>query len=605
MSTRRINVANLEFDQIKQNLKEFLRGQSQFSDFDFEGSNMSILLDVLAYNTHYNALYTNMALNEVYLDSASRRDSVVSLATSLGYVPRSHICAKTTINFTVTGVSTAPAFITLPKYSTFVGVNDSVRYTFYTKEDITVARNEFNEYPFTGVEILEGAPVTTVIEYTDRNAFRIPNKNVDTTTLVVRVQETPGSTSYESFEVATSVTNVDETSAVYFLRETSDENYEISFGDGVFGKALSVGNVINLTYFVCSGEEPNGIRSISYSGNPILGGSIEGLTLDYAVAGGRYSETVEEIRFNAPNFYASQNRAVSALDYESIILSKVPEIEAVNVWGGENNTPPIYGKVFISATTASGRGLSLQLQQSIVNDVLNDYKVVSVIPEFVNPEYLEVELDLVAYYDKNSATKTAAELQSIITDAVLAYNETDLAKFNRIIRQSQISRLTESTDPSIISCVPRMRIYRTVTPTFNKETNYTISIGNPFLRNSILSSRFYLKDYPHVCYIDDNCVLGNLRLVAVIDGVATPIRSAGSIDYNGTITLTNLNIVRLADSKFVFGFTPSSADVAGLFNQIVVIDETKLKVSMVADETAKGRVISGNRFTFTPNTIGL
>lgn len=604
MSTRRINVGNLEFDQIKANLKEFLRGQSQFSDFDFEGSNMSILLDVLAYNTHYNAMYTNMAVNEVYLDSASRRSSIVSLATSLGYVPRSHICASTTVNFLATGIVEPPAFLTIPKNTPFNGTKDSVRYTLYTVEDITVPRNVDGEFVFSNVLLREGTQITTSFQYTEQNAFSIPNKNIDLTTLKVRVQSNPSSTNHETFALATNLTNIDGSTAAYFIRETADEVYELSFGDGVFGKQLLPGNVIELTYFICSGEEPNGIRSLSYAGTPILGGSIENITLNFAVSGGRYSETAEEIRFNAPNFYASQNRAVTALDYETIILNKVPDIKEVNVWGGENNSPPVYGKVFISAVTTTGRNLSIANQQSIIDNILNEYKVVSVIPEFVLPEFLEVELDLVAYYDKNSSV-SPYELQSIITDDILAYNDTELKKFNRIIRQSQLSRLAESSHPSIISCVPRMRIYRTITPTFNKETNYTVSIGNPFSRNSILSSRFYLKDYPHVCYIDDNCEFGNLRLVAVINGVATPIRSAGSIDYDGMIQINNLNIVRLVDSNFVIGFTPSSADVAGLFNQIVVISESRLKVSMVADETANGRIISGNKFTFTPNSIGM
>jgi hypothetical protein len=603
MSTRRLNVANLEFDQIKQNLKEFLRGQDQFSDFDFEGSNMSILLDVLAYNTHYNALYTNMALNETYLDSASRRDSVVSIATALGYVPRSHICAKTTLNFTVAGIIDPPSFLTLPKNTTFTGIKDSIRYTFYTREDITVARNEENEFNFIGVEILEGAPVVTTIEYTEKNSFTIPNDNIDTTTLLVKVQTTPSSTVYENFALATELTSITDTTPVYFLREAQGGLYQISFGDNVFGKKLEPGNVINLTYFVCSGEEPNGIRSISYAGDGLLGGSIENIQIQTPVASGRFKETLEEVRFNAPNFYASQNRAVSAIDYETIILKKVPEIEAVNVWGGENNMPPVYGKVFISAKTTNGRELTLQQQQNIINNVLNEFKVVSVIPEFVKPEYLEVELDVVAYYDKATSTKTASELQSIVTDVLLEYNDVELEKFNRIIRQSMISRIVGSSDPAFISTVPRMKIYRTVTPLFNRSTNYTISIGNPFTRNSIRSSKFFLKDYPHVCYIDDNCEFGELRLVALIDGVITPLRRAGSIDYNGTIVVTDLNIVRLVDGTFTFAFTPSSADVAGLFNQIVRIDESKLKVTLIADETAKGRVISGNKFTFTPSRI--
>lgn len=603
MTSRRISTASLEFDQIKQNLKEFLKGQSQFSDYDFDGSNMSVLLDVLAFNTHYNALYTNMALNEVYLDSASRRDSVVSLAAGLGYTPRSHRASRAVVSFTLAGVNDPPAFATIPKGTSFYGTKDSVRYTFYTIKEYTAPRNTNNEYEFTDVEVYEGAIVNTAFEYTEKNVFELPNKNIDTTTMQVRVQANPTTTNYATFYLSTDLSTVDADSNVYFMRETGNETYQISFGDGNFGVKLLPGNVINVEYVVCSGEDPNGVRTLSYAGDAILGGSVEGVSVTVPASGGRYPETVDEIRFNAPNFYAAQNRAVTSTDFESIIMSKVPAIEEVSVWGGENNYPPVYGKVFISAKTASGRDLTYAEQQDIINYTLNKYKVVSVIPEFVSPAYIEVEANVVAYYDASMTTKDPETLRSEIIDVLLSYNESDLQRFNKILRRSVISRLVENVDPSIISCVPRFKMRRAIDTVYGVAHNYKINVGNPFTPGTLLTSGFFVDSTSKVHYIDDDG-LGALRIFTVVDGVRSEERTIGTVDYSaGYFEINNLRITRLNSNQFTLAVTPSSADVASINNQIVSLDDSLLSVSIVADETSQGRALTGNKFQFTPSNI--
>lgn len=601
MTNKRINISELEYLGIRENLKEFLRGQDQFKDYDFEGSNLAILLDVLAYNTHYNAMYMNMALNEAFLDSASRRSSVVSHATALGYIPRSFRCARTIIEFAVKNTLTpqfAGSYLTLPKYSLFSGVKDGTRYSFYTKEDITSQYNPFTQaYEFTNVEVLEGSPIKQAFIYGQKNAFRLENKNVDTSTLQVRIQESPNTTNFENFDLATNYSSLDGNSPVYFIREI-DGFYEISFGDNVLGKQLSTGNVINVEYFVSSGEAPNGIRALQYDG-AYLGGSVLSISLNYPVSGGRDQEDIEQVRFNAPNIYAAQNRIVTAQDYQSLILSKVPAIEDVAVWGGENNNPPVYGKVFISPKTVTGRALTYNEQQTIINTVLEEYKLMSIIPEFVNPEYLEVTLDLVVYYDQTLTNKTADQLRTDVIQSIINYNETELQRFNRILRSSAISRLCEGIDQSVISSAIRFKIRRRITPLYNLNANYNINIGNPLIAGTIQSTGFYISGQPNVYYFSDDGE-GNIQTYYLSNGIKTGVKTSGTVNYdNGLIRLSDLTVNRLADSFLYVTASPNTPDIVSIANQIVLIDLDLLKVNVVADESTKGRVYSGNKFKFS------
>lgn len=608
MSTnKRINIAELEFDQIKRNLKTFMQGQELFSDYDFDGSNMSVLMDLLAYNTHYNAMYTNMALNEVYLESASRRDSVVSLAKSLGYVPRSAVSAKTLVQFSIVGVESADSVyppIVIPYGTKFSGVKDDQTYTFLVKSDISASRNSSTgNYNYPDVTLVEGSIVINTFEYNVTNAFTIPNDNIDIESLIVRIQASPNTTAFETYKLATDYSTVNGESLVYFLKEVDDGKYQLSFGDGILGKELSAGNIINLEYIVCSGSAPNGIKTIYFDGEQVSNGSVAGLVMKESVNGGRDPESIDEIRFNAPNFYASQNRAVTAQDYEALIRSKVPSIAALTVWGGENNNPPVYGKVFISASTITGKTLSYTEQQSIINNVINQYKVVSVIPEFVNPEFIEVQLDVVAYYDPTLTTNNLETIRSLILDNLLTYNNTELKNFNSVLRQSAISRVVEGAERSIVSSVPRVKLYRTITPAYSKNYTYNVNVGNPFVSGTVRSNGFYLSNYPYVCFIQDD---GNglLNLVAMIDGSEVFLKKTGSVNYKaGSLKIENITVVRLVEGSLYVSITPSSSDVASNYNQIVALDISKLNVSVIADETTKGRTFSGGKFTFTPNRI--
>lgn len=606
-TNRRINLAALEFDDIKQNLKTFLQGQAQFSDYDFEGSNMSVLLDILAVNTHYNAMYMNMALNEVYLDSASKRDSVVSLAKTLGYLPRSATCAKTSVNFTLTGVTTIEPFVSMPKHTPFNGQVDGVRYLFHTIEDVTVAKNADNTYTFTDIALREGSPLTNRLPYTAQNVYIIPNSNVDLSTVVVKIQDTSVSTSFEVYQSSDKFDTLAPDSLVYFVKELDGGFYQLSFGDGVLGKPLVPGNVVSIEYFVSSGSAANNIKALSYAGRYLNGGTVINVTLNEQTNSGRFAETIDEIRFNAPNMYAAQNRAVTAADYEALILSKVPSINSVSVWGGENNYPPVYGKVFISAATSTGNQLTYNEQQTIINDVLNKFKVLTVIPEFVAPNYIDVVLDAVVYYDSTLTGKTPAELDTTVTQLLLDYNNTELKKFNKIFRSSAIARLIESADRSIISSVVRIKLKRGLEPVYYKTMSYTVNVGNPIESSldvpSVTSDAFYVSDTDSPVYVDDNGS-GVLRLFTLANGVRTDLKNVGTVDYEkGILYLNSLYVTSATNNQITFSLVPASPDVASIYNQIVRIDTGSLAVSVIVDESTKGRATLGNKFVFSQTRI--
>lgn len=605
MSNKKINVGALEFDQIKQNLKTFLQGQDRFSDYDFEGSNLSILLDVLAYNTHYNALYVNMAVNEAFLDSASKRNSVVSLAKALGYTPRSSRAAKGRISFAIANIplATAPEFLTLPKNTKFTGMKDSVRYTFNTTTAITKQRNASGQYQFDDVEIIEGTWVATKFEYTDKNAFKINNANIDTSTMVVRVQDSASSTSFETYTLADSLSDITTTSNVYFLREADDGFFEISFGNGIIGKKPNIGSIINVEYYSCNREEPNDISSITYSGASLLGGNVVSLTVIEPINGGDGPEATEDIRFNAPNIYAAQNRAVTSQDYEALLRSKVPEIDAVTVWGGENNNPPVYGKVFISAKTKSGRDFTYAEQQSIIKEVIDPVKVVTIIPEFVDASYIELEVDAVVYYDKTQTILDAEAIRTRVMSAIITYNDNDLKLFNKIFRSSVLARAIEDTEQSIVSSVIRLKIYRNVSPVFNVSNKYDVNLGNPIVPKSFKTNGFYTGTTNELFFIEDDGN-GTLKMFSNATGVKQYLQDVGSVSYaSGRVIIDGLYIANLESGNWVWSCVPSSADVASVYNQIVIIDPAKIKINIIADDTANGRAIVGTSYQFSANRL--
>lgn len=613
--SKRIQVSELDFDQIKTNLKNFMKGQSQFTDYDFEGSSLSILLDVLAYNTHYNALYTNLAVNEMFLDSASKRSSVVSLAKSLGYTPKSAISAKATVTATIRTPTSTPNVVTLPQYSPFSTVINGSNYTFYNREEITIVVPSGNPYVFEKIMLTEGTPLTYRYTVADGQKYIIPNTNADITTLKIRVQESATSDNYDVFYPATDIMSIDGNSKVYFVKEIDGGLYEIIFGDGLFAYALTNGNVVNMDYFVTNGEAANGARTFSYNGDSILGSSLTVQTVNIA-AGGAPVEDIESIRFNAPKIYTAQNRAVTPDDYKALIYANFSDAASVSVWGGEDNDPPVYGKTYICVKPKLAAKLTLQQKSDITSTILASKNVVSITPVIVDPDYINIELTTSVYYNNRLTNKTPSQLKTDVINTITAYNDSDLQKFDSVFRFSKLSRLIDNTDNSIINNISTIVLRRIVAPRYNVSAEYNINMINPIYTSgepegALQSTGFYIKGSDKVHYLEDS---GSGQVIlyypAAADNTAVGVGSPtthvivnpniGTVDYaNGVINIKNLNITALADAYFEIIIKPQSNDVVSAYTQIAQIDTANLNVNIILDNTANGDLRAGKNYQFT------
>ena len=602
----KIQTSELDFDAIKENFKEYLRGQSQFSDYDFEGSGLSVLLDILAYNTHYNALYHNLAVNEAFLDSASKRASVISKAKELGYVPGSAKSASAVV--TVTAINeqvTAPAVLELPKYSIFSTLIDSEPYTFYTTESYIAYREE-DQYIFEDVTIREGTQLelTTIID--SQTSVIIPNQNVDTSTLRVVVQENAQSSVYTVFSESKTVLNVDGTTPVYFIKETDGGLYEIEFGNGVVGKPLVPGNIVTIEYIVCNGSAANGARSFRL--NTVLAPDTESfVTTQTEALGGAEAESIDSVKWNAPRMYATQNRCVTAEDYKSLIAAYYPGIKTIAVWGGENNTPPEYGKVYISVVPTDTDYLSEVQKQYILDTIINPRKAIGTTPVFIDPTYLKLQLSVAFYYNPALTNRNIGDLTTIVRQTILDYDTKSLKTFGDVFKMSNLSSLIDAAEPAIVSNIITLKLLRDVDPIYNITSGYTINIGNPIYNSgvaeqSITTTGVYTSETEEICYIEDQPVsessdIGKLRLFNLdTNGNKIYLRDIGSVDYTqGILTITDLNITGLYGTTWTFVIKPQSNDVVSSLNQFAEIDATLLTITPVLDTPTKTYTFTSSR----------
>lgn len=606
MANKKINVAELDFDAIKTNLKEFLKGQDQFQDYDFEGSAMSVLLDTLAYNTHYNALYQNMTINEMFLDSARKRDSVVSLAKMLGYTPRSASCAKATVNIVVSGGTASPSNLTIPAYSQFSTIVDGQNYFFYNTGSITVAR-EANIYTFNNIMLMEGTPLSQKYNVASGARYVLQNTNIDLNTLTVRVQESASSTVFETYTRADTLVSADSTTKLYWVKEIDGGLYEIYFGDGNIGKALENGNVVHLNYFVSSLDLANGAKTFNYNGATLINGASVQIVCTSAASGGVEAETIESIRYNAPKMYASQNRAVTPDDYKALVYANVPQAKSVSVWGGEDNNPPVYGKTYICIKPYNATKLTSVEKAYITSTILANRKVVSIIPEIVDPDYLNIALNVNVYYNEQETTRTASEIATIVRNAIFDYDDSDLQKFDGIFRFSKLSRVIDSAEPSITNNITTVLIRRKLAPRYNVSAQYLLNIINPIFADgqgdggSFFTTGFYIAGSDEIHYLNDDG-LGYVRLFRYgPNGVKIYVNNRiGIIDYNnGIIDIRNLHITALADVDFELSIKPLSNDVVSALSQIAEIARDHLVVTAIPDKTATGDLRGGYNYTFS------
>jgi|TARA_B100001094_G_scaffold97990_1_gene94066 hypothetical protein len=607
---RRIKVAELDFDGIKTNLKNYLRGQSQFSDFDFEGAGISVLLDVLAYNTHYNALYHNMSVNEMFLDSAAKRESVVSIGKMLGYTPKSAICPTATIQLVVSNVSGNPDTLTLPTASTFTSTVDGTAYTFQTTSAYTASKSSTNTYTFPAVVITEGTMVTNTYTAASNTRYLVANANADMTSLGVSVQEDPNNAAYLGYTLVDNIVNAGPSSRVFFTKEVEDKLYEVEFGDGAVGFAPPNGATVKVSYCVSSLTAANGSKLFTYTGGG-LGSSTVNITTTSAASGGADQESIDSIKFNAPKSFAAQNRAVTADDYKVILPQLYDNVDAISVWGGEENDPPVYGKAYISIKPKSGTTLTESTKLNITNNIIKSKNLVSVIPEIVDPDTLGIIVQSTVYYNQNVTSKAKETIASQANAVVQNFNTANLNKFDSVFRFSALSKEIDASDVSIISNSTQINLKKVLTPTLNVATTYTLPINNPIYNDAkslrayvaISSTGFTLSGSNLVYFLEDDA-LGNIYTYYLTGGneKVYSASTVGTVNYEtGLITLNNLSIsgTTLSNGTINISIEPSSYDVVSVRNQLASIANEDIVVSAIADKVASGESTSSADYVHT------
>jgi len=503
----RLRVTELDFDTIKSNLKTFLNQQTEFTDYDFEGSGLSVLLDILAYNTHYNAYYLNMVANESFMDTALLRDSVVSHAKTLGYVPHSMKAPIATINFLAQSVNSSAANLTLPAGFSFLSNQiDNKVYNFVVLEDTLVTKAN-NSYYFENLDIYEGQLITynftQNVTTNPKQIFTLQDTNIDTTTIKVRVSPSPASTESAVYNLISDILNITSSSEVYFLQEGRNGKYEIYFGNDVIGKSIADGSIIAVSYLLTNGTSAskanNFIATASLSDT--LGESLTNFTVTpvSSASGGAERESVDDIKFGAAAQYATQNRLITTKDYESYIRKNYPAVDSISVWGGEEEVPPVYGKVLISLKPKENYYISETEKQRIIDEIIKPKSIVSVDTIIRDPEYLYLLIENYVEYNKNKTTQTAEALKTSIRNAILLYRNTNLNKFGSTFVLSKLQDSVDGVDLNSISgSETKLYLQKRFEPTLDASTTYTINFNAPLNRgtttNKLTSSEFRIYD---------------------------------------------------------------------------------------------------------------
>ena len=613
MATK-LDISELDFDAVKANLKTYLSNQTEFSDYDFEGSGMSVLLDVLAYNTHYLGYNANMLANEMFLDSADLRSSVVSLAKAVGYTPTSATSSTADIKAVVNGATGTS--LTMTRGTKFTTTVNSQSYTFVNNADVSISPID-GVYTFSSVKLYEGSLLTFkyTVDTTDtEQRFIIPNDNTDTTTLTVKIQNSSSDSTTAVYKKATGITELDDTSKVFFLQEIENQKFEVYFGDGVLGKAVEDGNIVILEYVVTNRDAANGASTFALSGN-IGGFSDVTITTNSNATGGTGPESISSIKYNAPRDYSAQDRAVTADDYKTLVKSLYANAQAVQVWGGEDHSTPNYGKVYISIKSKSGANLTVATKESIVTS-LKRYAVASVTPTIIDPETTYLTTSVSFKYNSSLTTKDVTTLQTNVLSTISTYNSDTLQNFTGMFRHSALSKDIDATDTAILSNVTTVKMYKTFTPTLNSALKYTISYNNAFYNphsghnasagGIVSSTGFKINGSTNEHFLDDDGA-GIIRVYYLVSGVRTYTDSTyGTINYTtGEIILTSAHLTSVsnvdgATSTVVRVFViPNSNDIVPVRNQVLQIDTANSTVTGEVDAIESGSSQAGTSYTTT------
>lgn len=594
-----VQVSNLDFQDIKTALKEYLRAQSDFTSYDFEGSSMSVLLDILAYNTYYTAFNTNMVVNEMFLDSATLRDNVISLAKQLGYRPKSKVAPMAEVTFTASYPGTAPKVAVLQKGTGFTTVFNDTLYSYVTIEDQSVPVENSIAY-FDDVPIYEGTLITSTFVVNTAlpsQRFIIQNPGVDTNSVRVKVYESQQSTSYEVYDYAENILNVDYRSTSFFLDEIEDERYELFFGDGVLGKKLENGNKIEVSYLVTNGPETNGAKSFTFNG--VVTDKFSNIGYVYNIAvdsastvaanGGADIESLSKIKYNAPKFFSTQDRAVTATDYSSIVRKIYPAISDIIIFGGEEDDPPEYGKVKIVVKPEQASFLSSTTKKQIV-DQMKRYMVASVIPEIIDPSILYIEAYTSIYYSTAVTTQKPEDIKNKVISGINNYlAQSDVEKFNGKFRFSKFVSTIDNSDRAIASNKTEIMLRKDFFPQINSTTFYEVCFQNEFYQDcngpSLVSSGFKVTEFPsYTVYFEDrDGVIALYRLDSLTSEKITLNDSIGTVDYvKGEVKLYDVTIIKgsFSDNRIQIRVKPKSNDINAFRELFLDVDVTQSKFTV-------------------------
>jgi len=614
---------NLDFDQIKESIRDYLRASTDFTDYDFEGSNFTVLINALAYNTYINSYNANAICNEVFLDSATLRENVILRAKEIGYLPRSRTASRANISFFVdtTNLTTNPLTLTLKKGTVAVtsAQFNSRNYTFSILEDITVPVVDGLAF-FDNITVYEGNYIVQNYTFTPNQRIILSNIGIDTSLLAVSVRSSETSTFTQKYNLSKDIFDVNSESKVFFIQEIEDERYEIFFGDGIFGKKLENGNYIDISYITSLGEEANGATGFTFSGRifdnngGIVTSDVSRITVNTPAFGGKTIESVDSIKKYAPKIYSAQNRAVTSSDYEAIVQKIYPEVESISAFGGENLNPPQYGKVFISVKPVNGPFLSNKIKDNI-KTALRKYAVAGIVPEIIDLRYLYIEFDSSIYYNSNF-TISPDGLKTNVLDVVNAYSKSsELNKYGARFKYSKFLNLIDESSEAITSNITKISIRRDLRAEVNKIATYEICYGNSFhIRNAngnnIKTSGFFVPGITSPVYFSDiptSSDTGSIFLFTTPDDQTINIvkRNIGEIDYvRGEIILYPINI---RDTIKKYGFdniieisvTPKSNDVIALQDLYLQLDVSNSTVNMVIDNISSGADITGSNYIST------
>ena len=617
MQNSKLRITELDFDSIKTNLTTFMKGQTEFTDYDFEGSGLSILMDILSYNTHYMSYYLNMIANEMFLDSVSQRSSAASIAKHLGYVTKSAAGAESIVTVTLTAdeadTDDLPATITLPQYTKFTTSMLDKSYNFYTLIEITLDSYTPSSispriFTKTGILVKEGKYGT--LDYIVgasgmEEKYIVPVVGLDTNTLVVKVKQDSSSATQDTYKLHDNITSLTSASKNYFLQEVEDEKYEVYFGDGILGAELSEGNVITLEYFSVKGAEANGAGTGDTTAEPKFtiaddityvrpeaggnGTAISSVAVTTTATGGvTNAESLDSIKYNAPKSFKSQDRAVTVNDYKTIVLNKYANASSVITWGGEDNDPPDFGKVYIAIKPVTGLTLTAVAKSDVLT-MLKNYKVLSIVPVVVDPDYTFMTTETTVSYNSSVALNTEDTIKNGAFDVIKSYNTDTLSIFEAVFRHSTITRLIDASDDSIRSNVTKIKLKKRIKPPIGTLKGYS---GNDALKfNNALVKGSLTSDVFDVCttYLDSKFVDNSMGTINIVDSSGVVVKYyAGTVDYTtGKVTLDGINVSKITSGLNYIYITADvdETDVKPATGQVLTIFDADISVTLVEDVT--------------------